>query len=114
MLLERQGHAVKSVKTIRQCLEIAGRERFDLYMLDDDYADGTGIELCRQLRSLTPEVPVLFFSSAAFEHDRQRAMQAGARAYLTKPSDILEIVQTVNAILHSPAKGNVSNDSRGQ
>jgi DNA-binding response OmpR family regulator len=77
---------------------LVGRERFDLYMLDDDYIDGTSIELCKRLRELTPEAPILFFSARAFERDRERAMKAGASAYLTKPDDILEIVRTVNAI----------------
>ncbi|MGH9900455.1 MAG: response regulator transcription factor, partial [Pyrinomonadaceae bacterium] len=103
-LLERQGHEVKSVKTIGECLELAGKEHFDLYMLDDGYADGTNIELCRQLRKLTPETPILFFSSSAFERDRQNALEAGAHTYLTKPEDILEIVQTVNSIFHPHTK----------
>ena len=109
-LLEQQGHEVKSARSINECLELAGREHFDLYMLDDDYMDGTGLELCKQLRALTPEIPILFFSSAAFEHDRQRGIEAGAQAYLTKPGDILEIVQTVNSILLPHASGAAPSD----
>jgi DNA-binding response OmpR family regulator len=97
-LLARQGHEVVSAKTVHECVELVGRERFDLYMLDDDYIDGTSIELCKRLRELTPETPILFFSARAFAGDRERAMKAGASTYLTKPDDILEIVQTVNAI----------------
>lgn len=98
-MLGQSGYEVLSAKTVHDCLELARAERFDLYMLDDDYIDGTGIELCRQLRVLTPETPILFFSTAAFERDRLRGLEAGASAYLTKPDDIFEIVQTVNAIL---------------
>jgi DNA-binding response OmpR family regulator len=83
---------------VRECVEIVGRERFDLYMVDDDYVDGTCIELCKRLRELTPETPILFFSARAFERDRERAFRAGASAYLTKPDDILEVVHTINAI----------------
>ena len=107
-MLGKQGHEVVSAQTFHDCLELARRERFDLYMLDDDYVDGTSIELCRELRALTPETPILFFSSLAFPRDRERALEAGALAYLTKPEDIFEIVSTVNAILlphaarHSP------------
>lgn len=98
-MLNRQGHDVVSASTVHDCLELARRERFDLYMLDDDYVDGTSIELCRELRALTPETPILFFSSLAFPRDRARALEAGALAYLTKPDDIFEIVSTINAIL---------------
>ena len=97
-LLAQQGHEVVSAGTVRECVELVGRERFDLYMLDDDYLDGTCLELCKRLRELTPETPILFFSARAFERDRERAFAAGASAYLTKPDDIFEIVQTVNSI----------------
>jgi DNA-binding response OmpR family regulator len=89
---------VVSAKTVRECVELVGGERFDLYMLDDDYIDGTCIDLCKRLRELSPETPILFFSARAFARDRERAFKAGASAYLTKPDDILEIVHTVNAI----------------
>ena len=104
-MLGRQGYEVWSAKTVSECLELAGSQGFDLYMLDDDYIDGTSIELCRRLRSLTPETPILFFSTAALERDRQRGLEAGAAAYLTKPDDIFEIVQTVNSILLPRARG---------
>lgn len=108
LLLEKQGHEVKSANTLHDCLELARKEHFDLYMLDDCYSDGTNIELCRQLRKLSPETPILFFSSRAFPRDRQAAMAAGAEAYLTKPLDILEIAEAVNSILLSraPEAGN--------
>ncbi len=98
-MFARQGHEVVPAKSVHECLELVAGERFDLYMLDDDYIDGTSVELCRQLRRLTPETPVLFFSAQAFSRDRERAMAAGARAYLVKPDDLFEIVQTVNSIL---------------
>ena len=99
ILLGRQGHEVVSAKTIHDCIELASETHFDLYMLDDDYIDGTAIELCKRLREMTPETPILFFSAQAFKRDREMAMSAGASAYLTKPDDLFEIVQTVNSIL---------------
>lgn len=103
VLLERQGHEVVSAKTISECVEIIGRMGFDLYMLDDDYIDGTSLELCKRLREMTPETPILFFSSQAFARDRERAIEAGAHSYLIKPDDLFEIVQTVNSILSGGA-----------
>jgi CheY-like chemotaxis protein len=102
-LLERQGHEVFTAKSVAECVELVGQHRFDLYVLDDDYIDGTSLELCKRLRALTPATPILFFSARAFERDRERAMSAGAQAYLTKPDDIFEIVQTVNSILSGEA-----------
>lgn len=111
MLLVRQGHQVVSARTVAQCLELVRGQRFDLYMLDDDYIDGTSLDLCKQLRRLTPETPILFFSSRAFQRDRERGLEAGASAYLTKPGDIFEIVQTINAILMPSATGGAPNEA---
>jgi DNA-binding response OmpR family regulator len=105
LLLERQGHTVVTAKSVNDCIELAKGQSFDLYMLDDDYIDGTAIELCKRLREMTPETPILFFSAQAFERDRERALAAGADAYLTKPDDLFEIVHTVNSILTDGAKG---------
>ena len=99
MLLERQGHEVVSAQTVAGCVALVGAGGFDLYMVDDDYIDGTAIQLCKRLRQMTPQTPILFFSAQAFRRDRERAMEAGAFAYLVKPDDLFEIVSTVNSIL---------------
>ena len=99
LLLERQGHEVVSARTVAECVTQVGAGAFDLYMVDDDYIDGTALQLCKRLREMTPETPILFFSAQAFRADRERAMEAGAFAYLVKPDDLFEIVHTVNSIL---------------
>ena len=105
MLLELQGHEVVPAKSVAECVELVGQKSFDLYMLDDEYIDGTGLELCKRLRSLTPATPILFFSAQAFRRDRELALEAGATAYLTKPDDLFDIVSTVNSILTGKAHG---------
>lgn len=75
----------KAVGTAAQALSLSQTERFDLYLLDGWLPDLDGFELCRQLRSNDPDTPILFFSSAAYEADRTRGLEAGANAYLTKP-----------------------------
>ncbi|HEX8284108.1 MAG TPA: response regulator [Pyrinomonadaceae bacterium] len=99
LLLERQGHEVVAAATMAECVGLAGDGRFDLYMLDDDYIDGTALQLCKRLREMTPQTPILFFSARAFARDRELALEAGASAYLNKPDDLFEIVRTVNSIL---------------
>jgi len=105
LLLERQGHEVVSAGTLGECLRLAGTGGFDLYMLDDDYIDGTALQLCKRLREMTPATPILFFSAQAFNRDRERAFEAGAYAYLVKPDQLFDIVQTVNSILSGKSAG---------
>ena len=103
MLLARQGHDVVAAGTIAECVGLAEAEAFDLYMVDDDYIDGTAVQLCKRLREMTPRTPILFFSARAFARDREMALEAGASAYLNKPDDLFEIVRTVDSILSGQA-----------
>ncbi len=105
-MLGAQGHEVVSAGTVHDCLELARRERFDLYMLDDDYVDGTSIELCRELRALTPETPILFFSSLAFPRDRERALEAGCDEHWTKPiTDLMAFKDMVTRVIAEGRRG---------
>jgi DNA-binding response OmpR family regulator len=99
ILLERQGHQVVPAASVAECVGLAREGGFDLYMLDDTYIDGTALQLCKRLREMTPQTPILFFSARAFERDRELALEAGASAYLNKPDDLFDIVRTVNSIL---------------
>lgn len=75
----------KAVGTAAQALSLIEAERFDLYLLDAWLPDLDGFELCRRMRELDPHTPILFFSGAAYEADKKRAIEAGANAYVTKP-----------------------------
>ena len=113
LLLERQGHEVVSARTIAECVGLVDARGFDLYMVDDDYIDGTAIQLCKRLREMTPGTPILFFSAQAFRRDRDQALEAGATAYLTKPDDLFDIVATVNSILSGKSAGAASRRKSG-
>jgi DNA-binding response OmpR family regulator len=77
----------------------AAAERFDLFILDGWLPGGSGCELCRSLRLSHPDTPVLFYSAASYDSDRQDALDAGAAAYLVKPSDIHLLVETARRLL---------------
>ena len=85
LLLKHWRIETKAVGTATQALSMIQAERFDLYLLDTQLPDLDGFELCRRLRSLDPKTPILFFSGAAYESDKQKGMEAGASAYVAKP-----------------------------
>lgn len=76
---------VTAAGTIREALFLSQTEHFDLYLLDSRFPDGSGLDLCRRLRKTAPRTPILFYSGAALESDKQNGLLAGADAYLTKP-----------------------------
>ncbi len=72
---------------------------FDLAMLDNWLPDGSGIDLCRDLRSRFPETPIIFMSAAAQESTIEEAIAAGANRYFVKPFDPEELRETVKDLL---------------
>lgn len=75
----------KAVGTGAEALSSIKAEPFDLYMLDARLPDVDGFELCRRLRAIDRNTPILFFSGDAFAADRKKGLQAGANAYVIKP-----------------------------
>lgn len=89
---------VKAVGNAFQALALIKSECFDLYLLDAWLPDIDGFELCRRLRMLDPFKPILFFSGAAYETDKQKGIQAGATGYVVKP-DIGGLLESITQFL---------------
>src|ERR1051325_12251045 len=82
LLLGQSDYEVEPAKTVRDGLRLARRKRFDLYLLSGKFPDGTGVEMCRHIRQFDAVTPILFYSAAAHEKDRQRGLSAGAQGYI--------------------------------
>jgi len=96
-LFDGWGYEVRSAGSVEETLTIAAMEHFDLFILDYHYRDGSGVDLCRQLRQIRPQTPVVFYSGEAYESDREQGLRAGAEAYVVKPEvkGLLTAVQEV-------------------
>jgi len=106
LLLKYWRIETKSVGTAAQALSLIQAERFDLYLLDAFLPDIDGFELCRRMRELDPHTPILFFSGAAYETDKQRGMEAGANDYVSKP-DVEGVLGRIKQFL-TPAQHTVA------
>ena len=99
LLLGTQGYDVVHAHTSAEAMQKAKSDGFELCLLDNWLPDGSGIELCSQLRSLKPQTPIVFYSAAARESDKEAALRAGAQAYLVKPTGIETLGQTISSLL---------------
>ena len=86
-LFELLNYQVVIASTSAEALRLSQNERFDLYLLDSRLPDGTGSELCKQIRSFDWVTPILFLSADVYPETQAEAFSAGAKAYLTKPVD---------------------------
>lgn len=101
LVLEQKSYEVVTGSTIKSGVALAGSQDFDLYLLDSWLPDGSGLELCRQIREFDQATPILFYSAAAYEMDRAEAIKCGAQAYLVKPSQPSELCSLVTSLIET-------------
>lgn len=98
LALTSEGHEVTAAATLARGLIDAGTRRPDLVVLDLGLPDGDGVDFIRQLRSWS-SIPVLVLSARSAEHDKVRALDAGADDYLVKPFGSAELLARSRAHL---------------
>ncbi|HYJ85252.1 MAG TPA: response regulator [Pyrinomonadaceae bacterium] len=98
LILAQEDYEVSTAITAQQALELASSQEFDLYVLDRQLPDGSGLELCQKLGALTPGIPCIFYSGDAYDIHRSEAFAAGADAYVAKP-DIERLIESVRELL---------------
>ena len=89
-----------------KALLLARTNQFDLYMIDNWIPGGSGIDLCKKLREFDSRTPILFYSGAGYDRDKQEAFASGAQGYLTKPVDNDELVEEVFRLISEARNGN--------
>ncbi len=95
-LLEQRGHAVTAVENGRQAIEVLGRERFDLVLMDARMPEMDGEEATRIIRESPPpgvdrDIPIIALTAYALKGDRERFLAAGMDDYIAKPIDPEEL-----------------------
>jgi two-component system, NarL family, sensor histidine kinase BarA len=77
---------------------------FDLILMDVSLKGGkSGLQLIKEIKrkELYKNIPVVCLSAHVFSQDRDKALEAGVDAYLTKPVDNKLLIRTINNLLHS-------------
>ena len=101
LVLEQKSFEVVTGATIASGVALAESQKFDLYLLDSWLPDGSGLDLCKQIRQFDTATPILFYSAAAYEIDRDQALKSGAQAYLVKPTHPQELCRLVESLIDS-------------
>ena len=97
--LGEAGFQVSTAATGRAGLDRIGREPYEAVVLDLMLPDIDGLEVCRQLRATSSEVPVLMLTARGDTMDRVVGLEIGADDYLPKPFEPRELLARLRAIL---------------
>jgi two-component system, OmpR family, response regulator MprA len=101
-ILHQAGYSTREAATGEEALEIAGRERPQLVLLDVRLSGRlSGHQVCRMLKDgVQPEAAILFVSGARIEsYDRAGGLLIGADDYIVKPFAADELIARVRALI---------------
>jgi two-component system, OmpR family, response regulator RegX3 len=96
--LGREGFETKVAGSVSESLELAKRIRPDLVLLDLMLPDGSGFDVCRELRR-TSRVPIIMLTARGEEADRVVGLELGADDYVVKPFSAREVIARIRAVL---------------
>jgi two-component system response regulator RegX3 len=108
--LEREGFVASLAGTAAEALEKATGAAPDLVLLDIGLPDGSGLDVCRELRRQS-EVPIIMLTARGAEADRVAGLELGADDYIVKPFSAREVMARVRAVLRRTGSGPSGDDS---
>jgi two-component system cell cycle response regulator DivK len=96
-VLEATGYRTLEATTGAQAVELATEHTPDLVLMDIRLPDIDGVEALSRLRAdeRTASIPVLAVTAQAMQDDRERFLTAGFDNYLSKPVDVVELINAV-------------------
>jgi DNA-binding response OmpR family regulator len=113
--LTAHAHEVSLMPTGKGALREAGRNSFDLVLLDLGLPDLDGLAVCRELRTAQADTVIVMLTARDEEMDVIIGLEAGADDYLTKPVRLAELHARIRAHLRrgeSIARAEVSGPTR--
>ncbi|QID19676.1 response regulator transcription factor [Nitrogeniibacter mangrovi] len=98
--LQQAGHDVYGFVEPREFIRVAGRESFDLCLIDWMLPEMSGTEVLNWLRQdRSNDTPVIFITARDAEEDIVTALSAGADDYIVKPLRRYELVSRIEAVM---------------
>jgi DNA-binding response OmpR family regulator len=95
LLLGQAGYEVQYALTVADGFAKARRGGYALILLDWSFEDGTGLDLCRQIRAFDSRTPLLFYTGEIDDRAIRMAFGAGAQGYLIKPVAVDTLLRAI-------------------
>ncbi len=85
------GYEVVEADDGTTAIELVSREFFDLILMDNRMSQMDGIDALREIKKISPGIPVIIITAYASVETAVEALHAGAHDYLSKPLDVEEL-----------------------
>lgn len=95
ILFEDQGFIADTCDDMKNCHSLVEENKYDAIILDNLPAGRMSLDAARKIRKLDENVPIIFYSGETRTSEINRAMETGANAYLRKPNDLDDLLDTV-------------------
>lgn len=103
--LETEGYKVTCVNNIEDSRNKLKENDYDLLLLDVMLPDGTGYELCEEVRK-TSKIPIIFLTACDEEINVVMGLDIGGDDYITKPFRVRELMSRIKAVMRR--KGSIT------
>ena len=100
--LEQDGMEVDCAYDGQEALDLAGKTRYDMVLLDVMLPKVDGFEVCRRIREFS-EMPIVMLTAKGDDMDKILGLEYGADDYIKKPFNILEVKARIKAIMRRSA-----------
>jgi two-component system, OmpR family, response regulator RegX3 len=108
--LAREGFDTEVAGTAAEALELAGSVAPDLVLLDVMLPDGSGYDVCRELRR-DSRVPIIMLTARGEETDKVVGLELGADDYIVKPFSAREVAARIRAVLRRTGEATPSKET---
>jgi DNA-binding response OmpR family regulator len=95
--MTKRNFEVSSALSGAQAIRILRKQDFDAVVLDLKMEDMDGIEVLKILKTMAPELPVIMLTGHGSETAAREGITFGAFDYLTKPCDLDELIEKIQA-----------------
>lgn len=102
--LSSEGYEVVVAGSLEEARQALQAESIDLILLDVNLPDGSGYQLCSEIR-VTSQVPIIFLTALDEEANVVAGLDLGADDYVTKPVRTRELISRIKAVLRRNNKG---------
>ena len=91
LLFDEWGYQATIAPRATEGLKHIFEQSYDLIILDNWLPDLDGVELCRQVRAVDRQTPIIFYSASGMGSEDREAMDCGANAFVSKNGSLGEL-----------------------